>query len=716
MNLKTTFLLILLAAVGAGAWFGFAMRKAEQPTTSPTLTILEQTLTPSKITRIEATRGKETLFTLEKTDKDWSLPGKWPCRQQEVDQMIELLSNLRSRYAPIPLGKDADLKPYGLTGDPLTIKITAGDDTHTLRFGEEPGETNRFTRPTFVRLGEQKEVIRLGPGIAAALDRRADYFQQRRLFPVERVARDEDSKEKVEQLDAAEVQVETGGTKFTIVKKDKDWRLKEAQKKKDQTWEPAGSNDRVDPDRLNGLLRGFPDLWAEKFVEKKDKSLADFGLKDPEYVLTVARGGAVRKLLIGKVSDTKTTEKPPPPSPFGQPPIPPRKMIEEYRFAMIEDKTEGNSRVFEIKTDKLADITVPLDSLRDPNLARFKVEDVKRLEIRHGDHDLVLVKVTEKEKDKDIEKEKWRFEKPTRGEADAKQVEEVLEKLAGLQARDKEILDNADAKTVGLDKPAAQIKLTLEEGKKDKKDKKDDADKKDKLKTREIVFQLGLKDNEKDKVYVRVDSWPRVNQVGGDLLKLALRSDLAYRPRELWRLDRDAVTRITIEGNSLPYDLERKDKGWKITSLDAEIASKEIDDLADDLAHLRCERFEALHVKDLAPFGLDKPAFKIGISAKDGKPRTLQIGKATEGGRFARLEDGDAVFVVNEKLLANVRKDPLALLDRNLLESEPSRTSSASASKGPPRLRWSPKTIAFGRCWALRCRRSTSDWSRSAPS
>src|SRR5277367_2591858 len=103
MNLKTTILLIILTAAGAGGWFWLASRQLEEPTSS-TLTFLEQALEPSKITRIEAVRGKETLYTLEKTGKDWVLPGKWPCRQQEADQIVELLCHLRTRYTPITLG------------------------------------------------------------------------------------------------------------------------------------------------------------------------------------------------------------------------------------------------------------------------------------------------------------------------------------------------------------------------------------------------------------------------------------------------------------------------------------------------------------------------------------------------------------------------------------------------------------------------------------
>lgn len=71
------------------------------------MTFLKQSLEPDKITRVEAIRGKETLYTLErnKTGKDWVLPGGWPGRQQEADQIVELLCNLHSamlRLRPTP--------------------------------------------------------------------------------------------------------------------------------------------------------------------------------------------------------------------------------------------------------------------------------------------------------------------------------------------------------------------------------------------------------------------------------------------------------------------------------------------------------------------------------------------------------------------------------------------------------------------------------------
>ena len=47
-----------------------------------------------------------------------------------------------------------------------------------LTSGEKPDASNRFSSPTFLRLDDRKEVIRLAPGLVAVLNRPADYYQQ----------------------------------------------------------------------------------------------------------------------------------------------------------------------------------------------------------------------------------------------------------------------------------------------------------------------------------------------------------------------------------------------------------------------------------------------------------------------------------------------------------------------------------------------------------
>src|SRR5262249_17836903 len=153
---------------------------------------------------------------------------KWQTRTREVQDLVDLLTRLRSRFAPIAV-REEDLKKYGLDQPAVLVKVCAGTKDYQLAFGEaevkiqppdqesevkekagdeaEAGEGNRFSRPTYLRLDENREVVRLAPGLIAALGRPPDYYQQRRLFPFERVAKEEGSSEKVEQLAAKAIAV-----------------------------------------------------------------------------------------------------------------------------------------------------------------------------------------------------------------------------------------------------------------------------------------------------------------------------------------------------------------------------------------------------------------------------------------------------------------------------------------------------------------------------
>src|SRR5208337_4853534 len=101
---------------------------------------------------------------------------------------------------------------------------------------------------------------------------------------------------------------------------------------------------------------------------------------------------------------------------------------------------------------------------------------------------------------------------PIKADANSENVNELLSRLSGLEARGKDVTINADPKTTGLDQPAATVKLTLEE-----ETKKGDSKEK---KTRTIMLQLGKEDG--DKLYVRdVDYPPRVDAVEKSLAGLA---------------------------------------------------------------------------------------------------------------------------------------------------------------------------------------------------
>lgn len=333
MNSKSTVLLVLLACA-AGAWWwkgdewAAQLKLGAKPRTgadSPSLAAVESAFTPGAITRIELPGAAGEAFVLEKADTPagWKLPGNWPLRPQEAGELAALFTNLRTRFQPIPVTADADLTRYGLAPGqkPLVVKVTAGNTTHTLRFGESPVNPDEpaFTRPAFVRIDDNPEVLRLGPDVLPVLRRSADSYRKRQLFPdADRVklavgagpaspfgpppaaggvttATLLGDKVKGVAVRGPGGEVSIYGLKVPVA--DGAFELKRvgpmpapvaAEKGADPAvtpdriagaWELASPiRDRVDPAKLQKLLAAVPDLWVEDFANNTDQlfALADF--------------------------------------------------------------------------------------------------------------------------------------------------------------------------------------------------------------------------------------------------------------------------------------------------------------------------------------------------------------------------------------------------------------------------------------------------------
>jgi len=115
----------------------------------------------------------------------------------------------------------------------------------------------------------------------------------------------------------------------------------------------------------------------------------------------------------------------------------------------------------------------------------------------------------------------------------------------------------------------------------------------------------------------------------------------------IWRIGRaifgsltaTRLRRITIHAGATSYNLDRTDRAWKIGGpIEAEAMGSAVEPLANELANLKAERFES-NAKDLAGFGLDKPAFKIDVCAQGRQASLALRRKSTEGGRYAKLGD-----------------------------------------------------------------------------
>jgi hypothetical protein len=695
MNFKTTLALLVLLASGAGlVWTGMALPPRLDPFPADRQVAAEDEggnavlagLRPASLQRIEVERGKERTVLTRAADGSWVMPGNWPTRAAEVQHLLDTLGGLRSRFAPIPVEEDG-WKQYGLDRPAVTVHVKGSGGEHRLAFADAPPDEDntRFDRPTYLRIDDEGEVLRLGPGLVALLDRPPDYYQQRRLFPSERVPREEGNEARADRLAGTRLEVrERGELKYAIVKGPHGWELSQPKR------------DALDPRSRDALLEAVPDIWAERFLPpEKGKDLAEMGLKVPDRVLTVTRadGGTVT-LEIGKPA------------------------LDAVPNNRSYARLKGFDRVFEINPDRLNAVYVSLDVLRDNQLARFKSEDAREVLVSTKRGSMVLRNDAPPRKPDDTTPAKgdWKLVKPVAAKADSALVDRLLSTLSGLSAVEKDMAEKLRTsiktaglaapaaagatasrledwllapgrleKTYDLDKPAAMVKVTVEEGKGTAR------------KARTISLRIGKHDGVTKRLFAQSQDYPRINEVDDSLVELVLdKTSLDYRGKRLLDFLSFDVERIEIKrqdlgsialgllglpngyaglgaagvlasNRAMDLALARASDGWALTSpVKAEADAGKVNDLADKLGKLEVLAFVA-NSADAAElqtrYGLGLPALSVTVSFTGGKKpsQTLHIGKIRQGapGYFARLEGAPEVFVIGSELRDQLDRDSL---------------------------------------------------------
>lgn len=679
MNFRTTILLLILAAgVGTAYWFrhdiasslGYAPRS---PDATPDSLFILRRVKPDHITAIQI--GDESNgLKLVRDGKSWSLPGGWPVRAVESQELVDLLTGLNSRFEAIAVGNGADLKPYGL--DPsqkpipvvMTVDFGGAEKSRTLRllFGQSPnGGGNPFTRPTYFRLEGQQEVLQSAPGLFLVLKRPKDDYRKRQLFPdTERVRVGEprpvfpgepDAPQPATTLiDAIRIQVKSPDVNWTIERRSAsnsghrpggeltaerladDWRLVKPL------------TDRVDPERLKAVLSAAPELWVEGFVAETDP--AKTGLNGSAKTVTVETSKRTVELQIGGVS--RENEKSIlPPNPPGLPPQSPPQIVKEtYRYA----KLPGNPQVFEVRGDKIDDLFVKLDALRDAKLFRFRPSDVRRIEIARPDAQIVF----RNDRDESAKLDHWKIERPIQADADDAKVSELINHLSELRASGVDVVDNADPKAFGFDPNVAGSRLTIELSEEMPGDDKA-------RRNRSVTLNIGKHDTDKSKLSVQVAGTKRINAVPDDFLKLFERPALVYRGRTIINASPAQVASIAVERGGEKYRLDQANGAWTLAD-NSPTESAKVSTLASTLLPLQVTEFvsDAPTSENLANYGLNAPTLRITVSFADAgqPPKTLLLGKQREGKPevYAKLADGPTVFTIPSSIKSAVDQPSLA--------------------------------------------------------
>ncbi|WP_435016576.1 DUF4340 domain-containing protein [Tundrisphaera sp. TA3] len=189
-----------------------------------------------------------------------------------------------------------------------------------------------------------------------------------------------------------------------------------------------------------------------------------------------------------------------------------------------------------------------------------------------------------------------------------------------------------------------------------------------------------------DRRFVRPGGSGTVEAVDARMLGLVDIPPAQWRDREIFRVPSFEVDAVTIQASDRPEALKlRRDRdAWRVVAPIRALADgSRIDGLAADLAALRViddGRFVADNARDLAKYGLDKPALTITVEAgRDSLRRTpqiLHVGKPIPGAPgqvYARRDDQDDVIALDDRTLKGIVANPSAFRDNHVADIDPNR-------------------------------------------
>lgn len=280
--------------------------------------------------------------------------------------------------------------------------------------------------------------------------------------------------------------------------------------------------------------------------------------------------------------------------------------------------------------------------LRDKTIVNFADADVQHLEIHGAGKDLALAR----------QDDRWAIERPKAYAADQVTVRSYLSSLRSLRAVDFASDQPADLHAYGLDAPRLKVSLSL--GK--------DRAQKDLL--------IG-NENDNKQVYLQGSGQPTVYLVSDWALRDLDKGVPDFRDKTLLSFDPDKVLSLEVaRKDGGHFKLVRNDKQWRLEGAgESPISQTALIQYVNDLRALVGFEIAADDPRDLAPFGLAEPVFKVTVVGEGDKPvGTVLFGtraaEAADQQHTAMTEGGHTVVLVRDYVFTRLDKRATDFVDK----------------------------------------------------
>jgi hypothetical protein len=374
-------------------------------------------------------------------------------------------------------------------------------------------------------------------------------------------------------------------------------------KKSGTTWQiVAPVTAKPDDAEVSGLATNLSTLEMQSVVDENAADLKEYGLAEPRVVVTFKAGGQEQTLQIG--------QKTPPGS--------------DYYAKRGNDK-----KVFLIASFLDSTFNRKTFDLRDKTAIRVDREKLDAVEIVTPERSLRFAKANGE----------WQIAAPTPGRADFSAVEGLVGRVAGLQMKSILPGEAHDVKKLGLDKPAATVRLNSGSS--------------------QATLEVGGKAEESN-VYARDTSRPGVVfTIEGTLLEDFKKDPFEYRQKDLFDARSFNSTRLEIVGAGQTLTFE-KTKGKNKEGQDEE-KWRQVAPQARDLDQSKVDALlsvvtgaQAAALAEKAK--TDKPDLTVAIKFDEGRKEDRVTFWRNGGNAYAhRAGDANAVTISGATMDAIVK-------------------------------------------------------------
>ncbi len=384
----------------------------------------------------------------------------------------------------------------------------------------------------------------------------------------------------------------------------------------------AKAEQRTVDEVLDGLVEGKRD----KVVAEQASDLADFGLKEPSLVVeaTVKDVATPTVLQFGAHTPTMNGYY--------------AREGEQLKVLMVPTSLQS-------KFDKT------VFNLRDKTVLALDQTQVKRVEVHHDDQ-LIAV---ESEGDKG-----WKMVAPLEARADKTKVNDLVSALNAAKVKEFSEETSQDLAKYGLNPPRWRLTFFIGDDRAEKS------------------LLLGDEDTAKNGLNAKRGAMDAVFLVESKLLEKLPKEASDWRDRTLMAFKRDDVERVEIRDGDSVVEMacvdncgKIPDDRWQIRQpLVAKADAVKVRTLLRNLEELKAKSFVTEAATDFTPYGLDHPAVQIHIGLKDkSAPVTVFLGRedADKGGRYLKLAERPAVYLIDTKDSADLVKTAPELRDLKLL-------------------------------------------------